>query len=96
MNYRRIKNIRKFEVRKRTLKSRPDESDTLNKNNRRSTLTNHQLEKCCVSASFTVGINNKSSKFFNESNQFQNKATTLTPQNKIILSAKCENCYFIP
>ena len=44
VNYRRIKNIHKFVVRKRILMSRPDEIDTLIKNYRRSTLTNHQLK----------------------------------------------------
>ena len=38
-------NILKHEVRKRMLKSRTYESDTLIKNNRRSILTNHQQQK---------------------------------------------------
>ena len=37
-------NINKFEVRKRMLKSRSDDADILIKQNRRSTLKNHQLE----------------------------------------------------
>ena len=62
MNYIKIKkNIHKFEVIKRMLKSRPDESEILIKNNRRSTLTNHQLEKSCESIIFTNEITNKSS-----------------------------------
>ena len=40
-------------MRKRILKSKPNKSDTLIKNNRRSTLTNHQLERCCESDIFT-------------------------------------------
>ena len=37
-------NINKFVVRKRILKSRSDDADILIKQNRRSTLKNHQLE----------------------------------------------------
>ena len=48
-------------MRKRMPKSRPDKSDTLIKNNRRSTLTNHQLEKCCESYILTNKITNESS-----------------------------------
>ena len=71
-------------------KSRPDGSDILIKNNRKSTLTNHKLEKCCESDVFT----DESSEFSNESSEFQNNATALTSQFKIISSGTDENCLF--
>ena len=40
--------------------TRPHESDTPIKDNRRSTFTNHQLEKCCESDIFTGEITNES------------------------------------
>ena len=62
-----IKNIHKFEARKRMLKSRPDESYTLIKDKWKSTLTNHLLDKFWESDIFTDEITNKSFEFSNES-----------------------------
>ena len=77
----------------RTLKSRPDESDTLIKNNRRSTLINHQLEKC-YERYLMDEITDEFSKFSNESDGFQINTIELTSQFKIIPSGADRNCLF--
>ena len=72
MNYRRIKKYtQKFEARKRMFKSTPDESNILIKNNRRSTLTNYQLEFFCESDIFTDEITDESSELSNYSDELK-------------------------
>ena len=60
------------------LKSRPDESDTLIKDNRKSTLTNHQLAKCYESDIFSDEIIDESFEFSDECYEFQNNVVSLT------------------
>ena len=58
-------------MRKRMLKSRLDESDTLFKNNKRSTLINHQLKFFVIAILLKNKITDESSEFSNESDEFQ-------------------------
>ena len=71
------------------LKSRPDKSETLIKNNRRSTFANHLLQIYCESGIFIDEITD-------ESSEFQNNATTLTSQFKILQNETDGNCLFHP
>ena len=89
-------NIHKFEMRKRMLKSRSDDVDILIKQNRKSTLTDLQLEKWCESDIFTDEITDESSEFSIESDEILNNATALTSQFRIIPSEIDGNCLFIP
>ena len=73
-------------MRKRMLKSRQDESDTLIKDNKRSILTNHHIEKSCESNIFTDEITNEASEFSNKSDEFQNNTKPFTSQFKILKS----------
>ena len=87
-------NIHKFEMRKRMLKSRSDDADILIKQNRKSTLTDLQLEKWCESDIFTDEITDESSEFSIESDEILNNATALTSQFRIIPSGIDGNCLF--
>ena len=87
-------NIHKFEMRKRMLKFWSDDADILIKQNRKSTLTDLQLEKWCDSDFFTDEITDESSEFSIESDDILNNATTLTSLFRIIPSGIDGNCLF--
>ena len=76
------------------LKSRSDGADILIKQNRKSTLTDLQLEKWCESDIFTDEIIDESSEFSIESDEILNNTTALTCQFRIILSGIDENYLF--
>ena len=76
------------------LKSRSDDADILIKQNRKSILTDLQLEKWCESDIFTDKITDESSEFSIESDKTLNNATVLTSQFRIIPSGIDENCLF--
>ena len=76
------------------LKSRPDDADILIKQNRKSTLTDLQLEKWCESDIFPDEIIDESSEFSIESNEILNNATALTSQFRIIPSGIDGSCLF--
>ena len=85
-------NIHKFNVRKRMLKSRPN--DVLIKQNRSSTLTDLQQEKWYESDIFTDEITDESSEFSIESDEILSNVTAITSQFRIILSGMDRNCLF--
>ena len=65
-------NLETLEIRKRMLKSRSNDRDTLIKSNRKSTLTNQQLEKWWEDDIFTDEITDKSSEYSYESEEANN------------------------
>ena len=76
------------------LKPRSDDTDILIKQNRKSTLTDLQLEKLCKSDIFADEITNESSEFSIESDEILNNLTALTSQFRIIPSWIYGNCLF--
>ena len=78
------------------LKSFSDDSHKLIKVNRRSTLTDNQLEDCFGSDIFTDEITNESSEYSGESDEDKINTTPLTSIFKIIPSETDGNCLFIP
>ena len=91
-----IENLDKFQIRKRMLKSISEDSHKLIKVNRRSTLTDNQLENCFGSDIFTDEITDESSEYSGESNEDEINTTPLTSSFKIIPSETDGNCLFIP
>ena len=87
-------NLHKFEVRKKMLKSRSDDADILIKQNKKSTLTDLQLEKWCEIDIFKDEITNESSEFSIESDETLYNTTALTSQFRIISSGIDGNCLF--
>ena len=71
-------------------KSRPDESDILNKNIKKK-LYKSSIRKYCESDIFIDEITDKSVELFNEYDEFHNNATSLTSQFKVIPSGTDRN-----
>ena len=90
VNYRRIQIYTSLKWERGILKSGSDDTDILIKQNRKSTLTDLQLEKWCESYIFT----DESSEFSIESDEILNNATALTSQFRIIPSGIDGNCLF--
>ena len=76
------------------IKSRSNDADILIKQNRKSTLTDLQLEKWCESDIFTDEITDESSELSIESDEILNNTTALTSQFRIIPSGIDGNCLF--
>ena len=89
-----IENLSKFQIRKRMLKSISEDSHKLIKVNRRSTLTDNQLENCFGSDIFTDEITDESSEYSGESDEDEINTTPLTSIFKIIPSETDGNCLF--
>ena len=89
-----IENLRKFQIRKRMLKSISEDSHKLIKVNRRSTLTDNQLEDCFGSYIFTDEITDESSEYSGESDEDEINTTPLTFIFKIIPSETDSNYLF--
>ena len=87
-------NLKTLEIRKRMLKSRSNDRDTLIKSNRKSTLTNQQLEKCWEDDIFTDEITDKSSEYSYESEEANNNILELTSRFRIVPSEADGNCLF--
>ena len=87
-------NLKTLEIRKRMLKSRSNDRDTLIKSNRKSTLTNQQLEKCWEDDIFTDEITDKSSEYSYESEEANNNFLELTSRFRIVPSEADGNCLF--
>ena len=76
------------------LKSISEDSHKLIKVNRRSTLTDNQLENCFGSDIFTDEITDESSEYSGESDEDEINTTPLTSIFKIIPSETDGNCLF--
>ena len=76
------------------LKSISEDSYKLIKVNKRSTLTDNQLEDCFGSDFFTDENTDESSKYSDESDEDEINTTPLTPSFKIISGKTGGNCYF--
>ena len=87
-------NLKTLEIRKRMLKSRSNDRDTLIKSNRKSTLTNQKLEKCWEDDIFTDEITDKSSEYSYESEEANNNFLELTSRFRIVPSEADGNCLF--
>ena len=78
------------------IKSISEDSHKLIKVNRRSTLTDNQLENCFSSDIFTDEITDESSEYSGKSDEDEINAIPLTSSFKIIPSETDSKCLFKP